>query len=424
MPPSERDTNTGTSGSSNSKLGSSSSPAVSSTTTTASSSSSSDTKRCTARNSSSGSGTTITTPPASTYSSTSTPTPTSSTPTSSTSQKTGTRPGPRPSSSLVTRYRTTLNAISARTGTALPSLMTSFVVLHEVTAVVPLVGVFFACRSFGVGERLVSSTSSMNGGLLDGFKKKQELEGVGSGAGSGLSDNGAVKFDKGETVVGVVGVNGVGGGGGGGGVGRDADNTDVVDNDNDVDKGKGKGMDLGKGKGWVDGVRDRWLAEGEAWVGHVGRYYGILGFEKSRRTPVDSGLGSALGMSEEERAAVAADVANAVVAYCATKALLPVRIGFSLYLAPSFSRRLLDPAARRLVRLTKIFRVPPTHLTYNYLLQQLHQLQLQLQQLYLVLPLRALLLLTARRYLIDQTTKSKPRAVQGGHARPRLDSIF
>ena len=166
--------------------------------------------------------------------------------------------------------------------------MTSFVVLHEVTAVVPLVGVFFACRSLGVGERLVASSSvlsstSGDGGLLDGFK-------------------------KGEA---VVGVNDVGGGGGGGGVGRDADNTDIVDNDNDADKGKGKG--------WVDGVRDRWLAEGEAWVGRVGRYYGILGFEKSRRSPVDSGLRSALGMSEEERAAVAADVANAVVAYCATK---------------------------------------------------------------------------------------------------------
>ena len=202
--------------------------------------------------------------------------------------------------------------------------MTSFVVLHAVTAVVPLVGVFFACRSLGVGERLVSSSvlssavsTNGDGGLLDGFKKKQELGGVGSGAGagSGLSDNGAVKFDKGETVVGVNGVNDVGGGGGSGGVGRDADNTDVVDNDNHDDKGMGGG----KGKGWADGVRDRWLAEGEAWVGRVGRYYGILGFEKSRRSPVDSGLRSALGMSEEERAAVAADVANAVVAYCATK---------------------------------------------------------------------------------------------------------
>ena len=56
------------------------------------------------------------------------------------------------------RYTAPLRAISARTGTPLPSLITSFAVLHELTAIVPFAGIFYACRASGLGERAVRYT--------------------------------------------------------------------------------------------------------------------------------------------------------------------------------------------------------------------------------------------------------------------------
>jgi len=88
--------------------------------------------------------------------------------------------------------------------------------------------------------------------------------------------------------------------------------------------------------------------EGECWVGRVGRRYGIWGFEKGQRPMADK-------EREREREDVASrriagDVANAVLAYGITKALLPVRIGLSLYLAPGFSRSVVDPLASTVFR--------------------------------------------------------------------------
>jgi hypothetical protein len=55
------------------------------------------------------------------------------------------------------RYRDALNALSIRTRTPLPSLIASFAVLHELTAIASLVGIFFGARALGVGERVVQS---------------------------------------------------------------------------------------------------------------------------------------------------------------------------------------------------------------------------------------------------------------------------
>lgn len=183
---------------------------------------------------------------------------------------------------VVARYRTTLAALSARTGTSLPALVTSFAVLHEATAIGPLIGVFYACRTFGVGERVV------------GYMREA---GVGSGA----------------------------------------------------------------GESWAAGVGERWMTEGEQWAGRVGRRYGIWGFEKGSKAPAASETSA----SSSSSTIVAGDVANALVAYCATKvrhaiisanktiknagkmqALLPVRIGASLYFAPGFARRVVVPVGR------------------------------------------------------------------------------
>ena len=52
-------------------------------------------------------------------------------------------------------YKNALSSLAARTGTPLPSLIVSFAILHEITAIVPLAGIFFGARYFGVGERLI-----------------------------------------------------------------------------------------------------------------------------------------------------------------------------------------------------------------------------------------------------------------------------
>jgi hypothetical protein len=65
----------------------------------------------------------------------------------------------KPMSTRFGPYRDALNAVSIRTRTPLPSLLVSFAVLHELTAIIPLVGIFFGARSLGVGERLVRTVT-------------------------------------------------------------------------------------------------------------------------------------------------------------------------------------------------------------------------------------------------------------------------
>jgi len=52
-------------------------------------------------------------------------------------------------------YRNALGSLAARTGTPFPSLIISFAILHEVTAVLPLVSIFFGAKYLGVGEHLM-----------------------------------------------------------------------------------------------------------------------------------------------------------------------------------------------------------------------------------------------------------------------------
>lgn len=63
---------------------------------------------------------------------------------------------PPPVSSRTRPYVLALQRLSARTGTPLPSLIVSFAILHEITSVVPLVGVFFGARALGAGDSLVA----------------------------------------------------------------------------------------------------------------------------------------------------------------------------------------------------------------------------------------------------------------------------
>ncbi|KAH9856765.1 hypothetical protein C2E23DRAFT_455404 [Lenzites betulinus] len=60
-----------------------------------------------------------------------------------------------PKPSRLAPYKEALAALSQRTRTPLPSLAISFAVLHELTAIVPLVGFFYGARTLGVGESVV-----------------------------------------------------------------------------------------------------------------------------------------------------------------------------------------------------------------------------------------------------------------------------
>ncbi|KAI6116015.1 hypothetical protein F5141DRAFT_1212621 [Pisolithus sp. B1] len=164
-------------------------------------------------------------------------------------------------------YHNALTSLSARTGTPLPSLALSFAVLHELTAIIPLAGIFFASRQLGLGERVV-----------------------------------------GQFV-----------------------HNDEVRND----------------PSWLNDHMGQWFDEGERWAERVGRRYGFFGFSKGQ-PPV-----SAVDDNQPRRVSsvIAGDAANAIFAYGMVKALLPVRVGLSLYLSPSFSRCVVEPIRLRVARL-------------------------------------------------------------------------
>ena len=145
----------------------------------------------------------------------------------------------------LTAYKQVLTAIAARTGTPLPSLILSFGILHELTAVVPLVGIFYGSRTLGIGERVVS----------------------------------AIVEDKTHS--------------------------------NEISTHDGSRLNWGRQK------LKSWMEEGDRWAIRIGRRYGIFGYEKRRPGTVDD---------IEEMASInghiAGDVANAILAYGATKVRL------------------------------------------------------------------------------------------------------
>jgi hypothetical protein len=125
---------------------------------------------------------------------------------------------PSPKTSRFSSYTNTLKALSKRTGTPLPSLILSFGILHEITAVVPLVGVFYASRALGVGETIVNNV------IRDTAPSHSETGSV-------------LHVEDGEVA---------------------------------------KAVRWGKEK-----VRS-WVEEGDRWAEKVGRRYGVFGYEKRR----------------------------------------------------------------------------------------------------------------------------------------------
>jgi hypothetical protein len=103
-------------------------------------------------------------------------------------------------SSRVQRYLPRLQDLSKRTGVPLSSLAISFLVLHELTAVLPVIGFYFLFSSLGTGLGIIEWLDRTTTPSVEG----QEQEGNGGGEGGW---KGVVKgwYDEGQGKVGRVG---------------------------------------------------------------------------------------------------------------------------------------------------------------------------------------------------------------------------
>ncbi|GAA5916321.1 hypothetical protein JCM6882_001081 [Rhodosporidiobolus microsporus] len=179
-----------------------------------------------------------------------------------------------PSPSARSRLAPYLSQLHARYPHTSPaSLTASFLLLHEFTALVPLVALFGAFSFLGVGAGVVGWT-------VDETAQEEEREG---------------------------------------------------------------------GGGWKGTVRG-WLEEAEDKAERVGRRYGLFGWEKEsaedrkerrvREAQEKEQQGGEV-LKKERDLRVSGEVANAVAAYLAVKALLPLRILVSLRLAPTLANGLV-----------------------------------------------------------------------------------
>ncbi|KAL1408177.1 hypothetical protein Q8F55_004982 [Vanrija albida] len=132
------------------------------------------------------------------------------------------------------RYAPRLSALAQRTGVPLPALGASFLVLHELTAVLPVVGLYYAFSALGAGAAIVGWLVGVGGG--DAAAAEHWADGA---------------------------------------------------------EGEAEGGKEGE-KGWTHTVHG-WYAEGLARAERVGRRYGLFGYEKGSRPGSGEGEGSAAG---------------------------------------------------------------------------------------------------------------------------------
>lgn len=147
---------------------------------------------------------------------------------------------PTPRLGRLERYAPSLAALSTRTGVPLPFLVLSFLVLHELTAVLPVVGFYYLLHWLGAGAGVVAW-----------------LAGIGASSSESGSDAGVTADDMTAMERAVT----------------RADSA---------------------GDGWAHTVHE-WYDEGAARVEKVGRRYGILGFEKGSKVGDPAAGGGAAG---------------------------------------------------------------------------------------------------------------------------------
>ena len=181
-------------------------------------------------------------------------------------------PSPTPSpqtlspSSRLHRYLPQLTNLSERTNVPIPSLAISFLVLHELTAIVPLVGLYYLLKAFGAGAALMAWIV----GMMDS-----------KGTASGDVGNGQ----------------------------------------------EGEDGDTG-GRGFLQRKVREWYEEGAKRAERVGKRYGILGYEKEVSQGVDTkDDGDSRDKSLREMQVVrgrglSEQLANAISAYILVKVCL------------------------------------------------------------------------------------------------------
>ncbi|WVF70212.1 hypothetical protein IAT40_005001 [Kwoniella sp. CBS 6097] len=200
--------------------------------------------------------------------------------------------------SLINRYQARLSRLSERTGVPLPSLGLSFLILHEFSAIVPIVAIYWIFAYLGIGAGFVRW-------IYD------------------------VSHD------------------------RDVDRTGNIDHRVSGTRG------VQEESKWKAMVRE-WYEEGEKRVERVGKKYGILGYKKKdpqgqvEKDNVGNDQAALVRTDLSSESGAAGKVADAIAAYVVVKALLPLRIGFSIAAAPAFARYTLVP----LQQLIRRFRGP------------------------------------------------------------------
>ncbi|WVQ83943.1 hypothetical protein IAT38_006087 [Cryptococcus sp. DSM 104549] len=103
--------------------------------------------------------------------------------------------------SLIKRYTPALSNLSERTGVPLTSLGVSFLVLHEITAALPLAAIYFLFASFGFGAGLVSWVSEVGHEEAAGEEGGLDFKGVVKG----WYDEGYKRVDRVGKKYGILG---------------------------------------------------------------------------------------------------------------------------------------------------------------------------------------------------------------------------
>lgn len=102
-------------------------------------------------------------------------------------------PPPTPKSSRVQRYLPRLQDLSKRTGVPLSSLAVSFLVLHELTAVLPVIGFYSLFSSLGTGQGIIEW---LNRTTVNGTEEEGKEEGGWQGVVKGWYDEGQGKVGR------------------------------------------------------------------------------------------------------------------------------------------------------------------------------------------------------------------------------------
>jgi hypothetical protein len=103
-------------------------------------------------------------------------------------------------------YAAQLQKLSLRTGTPLTSLALSFAILHELTAIVPLVGIYWGARAWGVGEKMKDYWPDTNVGNTEEGKQSDGLSETATSQNAGVIKETLARWTKeGERRVARVG---------------------------------------------------------------------------------------------------------------------------------------------------------------------------------------------------------------------------